>query len=57
MFPADAAHEMLKQIFPGHSTYTLLVNGYIHRYGGFDGFYKKQWGETDRSNRKTVIFY
>jgi len=37
----------LKQIFfPGHSTYTLRVTGYIHRYGGFDGFFTNSNGEN-----------
>jgi 4-hydroxyphenylpyruvate dioxygenase-like putative hemolysin len=33
--------EGLKQAFSAHSPTTLLVNEYIHRYGGFDGFFTK----------------
>jgi hypothetical protein len=33
--------EGLKQIFSDPSQHTHLVNEYIHRYGGFDGFFTK----------------
>jgi hypothetical protein len=33
--------EGLKQIFSDPSPHTLIVNEYIHRYGGFDGFFTK----------------
>jgi hypothetical protein len=33
--------EGLKQIFSEPSQHTLIVNEYIHRYGGFDGFFTK----------------
>lgn len=33
--------EGLKQTFSAMSPHTLLVNEYIHRYGGFDGFFTK----------------
>ncbi|MBI5000385.1 MAG: hypothetical protein HZB92_02505 [Euryarchaeota archaeon] len=33
--------EGLKQTFTKHSANTLIVNEYIHRYGGFDGFFRK----------------
>jgi len=33
--------EGLKQIFTKMSPHTLLVNEYIHRYDGFDGFFTK----------------
>lgn len=33
--------EGLKQIFSTQSTSTLIVNEYIHRYGGFDGFFTR----------------
>ncbi|MCP4230642.1 MAG: hypothetical protein GY771_10935 [bacterium] len=33
--------EGLKQTFSKPSPYTLLVNEYIYRYGGFDGFFTK----------------
>lgn len=33
--------EGLKQIFSVPSQHTMIVNEYIHRYGGFDGFFTK----------------
>ncbi len=33
--------EGLKQIFSEPSPATLIVNEYIHRYGGFDGFFTR----------------
>jgi hypothetical protein len=33
--------EGLKQIFSEPSQHTMIVNEYIHRYGGFDGFFTK----------------
>lgn len=33
--------EGLKQTFSHPSPHTMLVNEYIHRYGGFDGFFTK----------------
>ena len=33
--------EGLKQIFSEPSTHTLIINEYIHRYGGFNGFFTK----------------
>ena len=33
--------EGLKQTFSRPSAQTLLVNEYIHRYEGFDGFFTK----------------
>lgn len=33
--------EGLKQTFTTMSSHTLLVNEYIHRYGGFDGFFTR----------------
>jgi 4-hydroxyphenylpyruvate dioxygenase-like putative hemolysin len=33
--------EGLKQIFSVPSQNTLIVNEYIHRYGGFDGFFTR----------------
>lgn len=33
--------EGLKQTFTQPSAHTLLVNEYIHRYGGFDGFFTR----------------
>jgi hypothetical protein len=33
--------EGLKQIFSVPSKNTLLINEYIHRYGGFDGFFTR----------------
>lgn len=33
--------EGLKQTFTMHSPHTLVVNEYIHRYGGFDGFFTR----------------
>jgi hypothetical protein len=33
--------EGLKQIFSEPSRHTLIVNEYIHRYGGFDGFFTR----------------
>ena len=33
--------EGLKQIFSEPSSSTLIVNEYIHRYGGFDGFFTR----------------
>ncbi len=33
--------EGLRQIFSEPSKHTLIVNEYIHRYGGFDGFFSK----------------
>ena len=33
--------EGLKQIFSTPSAYTLIINEYIHRYGGFDGFFTR----------------
>jgi len=45
--------EGLKQTFTMPSEHTLLVNEYIHRFGGFDGFFTKSnvtllTGATDR---------
>lgn len=36
-----AREEGLKQTFTQPSPHTLLVNEYIHRYGGFDGFFTR----------------
>lgn len=33
--------EGLKQIFSTQSSCTLIINEYIHRYGGFDGFFTR----------------
>ncbi|MFA6226025.1 MAG: hypothetical protein WC620_07605 [Methanoregula sp.] len=33
--------EGLNQIFSEPSLHTLMVNEYIHRYGGFDGFFSR----------------
>jgi 4-hydroxyphenylpyruvate dioxygenase-like putative hemolysin len=33
--------EGLKQIFSEPSANTLIINEYIHRYGGFDGFFTR----------------
>jgi len=33
--------EGLKQTFSNASPHTLVVNEYIYRYGGFDGFFTK----------------
>ncbi len=33
--------EGLKQIFSNPSASTLIINEYIHRYGGFDGFFTR----------------
>ena len=38
---AGSQEEGLKQIFSEPSPYTLIVNEYIHRYGGFDGFFTR----------------
>ena len=36
-----SSEEGLKQTFSAPSEHTLLVNKYIHRYGGFDGFFTR----------------
>ena len=38
---AGSEEEGLKQIFSEPSPSTLIVNEYIHRYGGFDGFFTR----------------